>query len=80
MPRLAEAEKKLHDAIAALESALLAIPESPAVPAASAAPTAPVTDNSAIVAEMQDIDRKIEQAMALVAKAQKNGAAVGEAE
>ena len=97
MPRLAEAEKKLQDAIAALESALLAMPDSPpdshqdsaqdsppdshqASAAASPAPAAPPPDNSAILAEMQNIDRKIEQAMTLVAKAQKNGAAAGEAE
>lgn len=77
MSRLAEAEKKLQQAIDALESALSAIPS----PQARDDQSSAAPDTSAIVAEMQIIDGKIEQAMTLVAnvvaKAQKNGAESG---
>ena len=74
MSRLAEAEKKLQNAIAALESAFVSLPSAPEKQDSP--------DNSAILAEMQAIDSKIEQAMTLVAKAQQNGDATpsGDAE
>lgn len=85
MSRLAEAEKKLQQAVDALESALMAIPVSS--PSGDGSPTAdtptaniPAIDTAAIAAEMQAIDGKIEQAMTLVAKAQANGAGAGEGE
>jgi len=72
MSRLAEAEKKLGEALAALESALLAIPTASKMAASEkdgSAPTKSDVDMAAVIAELETIDAKIEQAMTIVSAA-----------
>jgi len=82
MSRLAEAEKKLGEALAALESALLAIPTASEMAASEmaaskmaasekdgSAPAKSDVDMAAVIAELETIDAKIEQAMTIVSAA-----------
>lgn len=73
MSRLVEAQKKLEDALAALESAALARSSSSGGDGAAAGAELMLQD-------LQSIDAKVEQAMAIINSAMQKAAASGSGE